>query len=68
VHLVGSLNFLSICKIDIIVPQLGHSNFALTTWGLISEREVDFASRRISLFKCSALRLSIFLFSIGKYF
>src|SRR3989338_7514041 len=35
-HLVGSLNFFSICKTDITVPQEGHSNLALTTWGLTS--------------------------------
>ena len=35
-HRLGSLNFLSICKTEIIEPQLGHSNLALVTKGLTS--------------------------------
>src|SRR3990167_2066351 len=38
-HLLGSLNFLSICKTLRIAPQLGHSNFAFTTCGLTRSEE-----------------------------
>ena len=51
-HLEGSLNFFSICKTEIIVPQLGHSNLALTTCGLTSEDCLIIPSITIISFKC----------------
>src|SRR3990167_1728120 len=54
-HLVGSLNFFSICKTERIAQQLGHSNFAFITCGRISDAWRTMPSIQRSWSRCFAL-------------
>src|SRR3989344_650282 len=49
VHLDGSLNFCSSCRIEIVFPHEGHSNFADVTWGLTSDDCLTMPSKNINL-------------------
>src|SRR3989344_8223127 len=57
VHLLGSLNFVSICNIEIVFPHPAHSNFALVICGLTSDACLTIPSMKTNLPKCSLLML-----------
>src|SRR3989344_6803204 len=67
-HLVGSLNLVSICNIVITLPQEGHSNLAETTCGLTSEACFIMPSIEINKFKCSDLIFLIIIFCVSDKF
>src|SRR3989344_7539374 len=68
-HLLGSLYFLSNCKIFRIFPQEGHSNLAAVTWGRTSDFWRTIPSLQMNLFRC-LLRISLILifWDSGRFF
>ena len=67
-HLVGSWNLLSSCSMLNMFPQLGHSNFALATCGLISLLFLTTPSYASSLFIVLLLISLIIIFALAGRF